>query len=200
MDPPCMDYMWKSAVELQEAKPEQYTGWYIQEPTGSSCRMQTGETTTRFTVHQWAKNPVDRTILTTSLQAGLENSRGGGFQLASADGEHDAKALTGVNGTSCSWLFVNGWAFYFLQSYVAWTMRHLIFRRKWSFPRVLTGRLTGNCWRPWWDWKRAMHGDRKWSTRWRSCSWRCKQRNWRWRWWAVRKLEEGGWFLKRRLS
>ena len=34
-------------------------------------------------------------FLTTCLQAGLENSRGGGFQLTAADGEYNAQALTG---------------------------------------------------------------------------------------------------------
>ena len=38
--------------------------------------------------------------------------------------------------------------------------------------RALIGRPTGNCWRPWWGWRRVTQGGRRRWTRWRSCRWK----------------------------
>ena len=118
-------------------------------------------------------------FLTTSLQAGLENSRGGGIQLAWADREHDAQALTGEDAMSavCEWLSLWFASVNYIHHCLHNTTPH--FQTLIFFSRVLTGRPTGNCWRPWWDWRRAMPGDRRQSTRWMSCRWRC------WRWWST---------------
>ena len=118
-------------------------------------------------------------FLTTPLQAGLENSRGGGIQLAWADREHDAQALTGEDAMSavCEWLSL----WFASVNYIHHCLHNMTphFQTLIFFSRVLTGRPTGNCWRPWWDWRRAMPGDRRQSTRWMSCRWRC------WRWWST---------------
>ena len=73
-------------------------------------------------------------FLTTSLQAGLENRRGGSLQLASADREHDAQALTGEDAMSA----VN---------YIHRCLHNTtpLFKTLIFFSRVLTGRPTGNC-------------------------------------------------------